>query len=87
MNIKPLGSRVLLELITENKKKRIILTDKEENENIAKVIEIGEDISKIKKGDKVIFDIYKSIKLNTDKSNIYIVNFEDIFAIVGDEVE
>lgn len=91
MNIKPLGKRVLVEVIkTENKTKSgLILSDDkfEISENYAKVLEVGSDVLDINKNDKILFDSTKSMEVKFQGEVYFIVNLEDIYAIVGDTNE
>lgn len=87
MQIKPLGNRILIEKVKIEKKtrSRLILTDNVEAENnFAKVLEVSENISdKIKKNDYVLVDLSKAMEVRTEGVVKYILNFEDVYAIVG----
>ena len=71
MHIKPLGKRVLVELVkSENRSKSgLILT---------------EEIENLKIGDFIIFDREKSLEVRNSSEVKYIVNIEDVYAKVGD---
>jgi len=95
MRIKPLGDRVLLEPIREEKKKGGIILpetiDKERPER-GKIIAVGpgrfdEDGHKriplnVKKGDKVLFTKYGPNEIKIDDKEYLIAREEDILAII-----
>jgi chaperonin GroES len=94
MRIKPLGDRVLIEPLREEKKKGgIILPDTVEKERPekGKVVAVGpgrvdENGKKIpmsvKKGDKVLFTKYGPNEIKVDEREYLIAREEDILAIV-----
>ncbi len=91
--IKPLLNRVLIEKIEHEKKTSsgIILSDaSQEKSNLAKVIAVGPgkyedgkliDVG-IKENDTVIYKQYSTTEVKYDQKTFYLINSEDILAIV-----
>lgn len=92
--IKPLGQRVLLEKL-ENEKKTadgiILPSNVKEEKNIAKVVALGtgkklEDGSRdtfdVKVGDKVIYTQYAATETKIDDKKYLVVDEKDILAII-----
>lgn len=87
MNIKPLGKRVLVELVkTENRSKSgLILTEEiVKIDNYGKICEKSDEIKELEIGDFIIFDKEKSLEVRNSSEVKYIVNIEDVYAKVGD---
>lgn len=87
MNIKPLGKRVLVELVkTKNRSKSgLILTEEiVQIDNYGKISEKSDEVDNLKIGDFIIFDKEKSLEVRNSSEVKYIVNIEDIYAKVGD---
>lgn len=87
MNIKPLGKRVLVELVkTENRSKSgLILTEEiVQIDNYGKISEKSDEVDNLKIGDFIIFDKEKSLEVRNSSEVKYIVDIEDIYAKVGD---
>jgi len=94
MKIKPLGDRVLIEPLREEKKRGgIILPDTVEKERPekGKVVAVGpgkvDDNGKkipmnVKKGDKVLFTKYGPNEIKVDEKEYLIAREEDILAII-----
>ncbi len=94
MRIKPLGDRVLIEPLREEKRKGgIILPDTVEKERPekGKIIAVGpgkvDDNGKripmsVKKGDKVLFTKYGPNEIKIDDKEYLIAREEDILAII-----
>lgn len=94
MNIKPLGDRVVIEPIKEEKKKGGIIlpetVDKEKQEQ-GKVVAVGpgklEDGKRIpldiKKGDIVVFTKYGPAEVKVGEKEYLIAKEEDILAIIS----
>jgi len=94
MRIKPLGDRVLIEPLREEKKKGgIILPDTVEKERPqeGKVIAVGpgrvDDNGKkvpmnVKKGDRVLFTKYGPSEIKVDDKEYLIAREDDILAII-----
>ncbi len=94
MRIKPLGDRVLIEPLREEKRKGgIILPDTVEKERPekGKIIAVGpgkvDDNGKripmgVKKGDKVLFTKYGPNEIKIDDKEYLIAREEDVLAIV-----
>lgn len=89
MNIKPLGNRLLIKPIVEEKKTEsgIVLPDSaKEKPQTALVVEVGnlEDDCNINKGDKVIFAKFAGTEILMDEEDHIIIDVEDILAKVED---
>ena len=94
MKIKPLGDRVVIQLLEEEKKKGGIIlpdtVDKEKQEQ-GKVIAVGpgriEDGKRIplevKKGDVVLFTKYGPSEVKVDEKEYLIAEEKDILAIIN----
>lgn len=96
MKIRPLGDRVLVELIEEGeevKKGGIIIPDTaKEKPQEGKVIAIGtgklDDNGKkipfnVKKGDRILMPKYGGTEVKIDDKEYQIVREEDILAVIG----
>lgn len=85
MKIKPIGNRILIKARKIEEKRAsgiIIATETKELNNIGEVIEIGEKVTEIKKGDSVVYSKYNAEGIKQDGENYFIVNVDDILAIV-----
>ncbi|MDD3027534.1 MAG: co-chaperone GroES [Erysipelotrichaceae bacterium] len=79
--IQPVKDNILLEKIqVENvSKSGIILSSESKDEkNIAAVIAIGNDVKEIVKGDKVIFESYKTTKIEYENKEYLLIKEENI---------
>jgi len=95
MDVKPLGDRVLVEILEpeEVTKGGIVLPDTaKEKPQQAKVVAVGKgkvsDDGKIvplevKKGDVVLYGKYSGTELKIDERNLLMLKEEDILGIVG----
>ncbi|NYV27219.1 co-chaperone GroES [Streptobacillus felis] len=87
MEIKPLGNRILIEKVKTEKKTRsgLILSENVEAENnFAKVIEVSEKIEKnIQIGQYILVDLDKAMEVRYDGLIRYIINVEDVYAVIG----
>jgi len=95
MDIKPLGDRVLVELIEEKEQKKggIIIPDSaKEKPQEGKVIAVGtgkrDDDGKlipfnVKKGDRILMPKYGGTEVKIADKEYQIVREEDILAIIG----
>lgn len=93
MQVKPLGTRVLLKEIEtqETTKSGIVLpSNAKEKPYMAEVIEVGPGAIKdgneikmeVKKGDKVLYSKYAGTEIKLDGQKYLIVKQEDILAII-----
>lgn len=88
MAFKPLGKRVLVERIEEEKKTNsgIIIPDSAtEKPSIGVVKEISKEVEKsgeIKKGDKVLFGKYKGSEVKLDNKDFVVLEDEDILGVL-----
>ena len=89
MTIKPLGDRILVEIITEQDitPSGIVLPDtvdkQKKAEGIVKALGNGEKVSALglKEGDKVIFGKYAGDEVEQDKKEYKILNHDDVLAV------
>ncbi len=85
MKVKPLGERLLIKPIIEEKKTAggIVLPDAaKEKPTKAEIVEVGklpEDCG-LKVGDKVIFNKYSGTELKIDEEDYVIIDLNDILA-------
>ncbi|HBT51124.1 MULTISPECIES: co-chaperone GroES [Petrotoga] len=89
MTVKPLGNRLLIKPITEERKTEggIVLPDSaKEKPQKAEVKEVGklEEDYDLKAGDKVIFSKYAGTEIKIDDEDYIIIDVEDVLAKVED---
>lgn len=88
MKIKPLGKRVLISLIEEEKKTLggIIIprTEDKENSNIGQVVAVGNnsELKEIEIGQKVVYLKDSGSEIKDGEKKYLILDIEDILAIV-----
>jgi chaperonin GroES len=87
LQLKPLGSRVLVRRIEEEEAGGIILPEeaKKDLDYVrAEVVEVGTDMEKVKvqKGDKVLLSALAGTKLTLNGEEYYIVKSSDILAMI-----
>lgn len=93
MNIKPLGTRVLLKEIEseETTKSGIVLpSNAKEKPYMAEVVEIGPGEVKdgkeikmfVKKGDRVLYSKYAGTEVKLDNEKYLLVKQDDILAVI-----
>ena len=86
MNIKPIGNRILIELLkVEEKTKSGILLPNNSNSapsNTGIVIAIGKISEDIKVGDKVFFKPHLGVEIKEENNKFLILEVEDILAIL-----
>ncbi len=82
--LQPLGNKVLVEPIIEEKKQgAILLVDKTNSQPVKyKVMAIGEDVKKVNVGDVVVLDTYGRSHVNLDGETYMLVLDEAIQAKV-----
>lgn len=85
MNVKPLGNRLLIKPVKEEKKTEggIVLPDSaKEKPQKAEIIEIGklEEDFDLKVGDKVIFSKYAGTEIKFDDVEYIIIDVDDVLA-------
>jgi len=89
MTVKPLGNRLLIKPIVEEKKSEggIVLPDSaKEKPQKAEVKEVGklEEDYDIKVGDKVIFSKYAGTEIKIEDEDYIIIDIDDVLAKVED---
>lgn len=87
MTIKPLGDRVLVKNEETEEKTAggiFIPQTAQEKTQTGIVVEVGddEDVIKVKKGDKIMFDKYAGTTVNVDGEDHLIMRMDDIVAII-----
>lgn len=85
MNFQPLGDRVLVEVVKEEKKTAsgIIIPDTaKEKPSRGKIVAISEDVKNINVGDNVIFTKYAGTELKLDNKDYLVVNIKDILGLL-----
>lgn len=88
MAFKPLGKRVLVERIEEEKKTSsglIIPDNATEKPSIGVIKELSKEVEKedeLKKGDKVLFGKYKGNEVKIDNQDYIVLESEDILGII-----
>lgn len=88
MAFKPLGKRVLVERIEEEKKTNsgIIIPDNAtEKPSVGVVQEVSKEVERageIKKGDKVLFGKYKGNEVKIDGKDYIVLESEDILGVL-----
>ncbi len=88
MKVTPLGERVLIKPIKEEKKSEggLVLPDTAKDKpQRAKVIAVGDsDEIKVKEGDTVIFAKYAGTEIKIDEEDYIIIDNGDLLAVVGE---
>ncbi|HHF08703.1 MAG: co-chaperone GroES [Thermotogae bacterium] len=89
MKVIPLGSRLLIKPIKEERKTEggIVLPDTAKEKPMkAEVIEVGKDVEDldIKAGDKVIFSKYAGTEIKIDDEDYIVIDQDDILAKIED---
>lgn len=85
MNFQPLGERVLVKAVTEEKKTAsgIIIPDNaKEKPNKAEVVAVSDEITNIKIGDTVVFGKYAGTELSVDGIGYIVLEKKDILGII-----
>lgn len=87
MNVKPLGTRVIIEpKKTEEKTKGgIYLPDTaKDSENVGIIVAISESIkdSQVKVGDKVMFEKFGGKEISDNDNSYVILDYKDIIAVL-----
>lgn len=88
MAFKPLGKRVLVERIEEEKKTNsgIIIPDNAtEKPSVGVIMEISKEVEKegeVKKGDKVLFGKYQGNEVKVDGKDFIVLESKDIFGVL-----
>lgn len=87
MNIKPIGSRILVELLKVEEKtfSGIILpsTGEAKSSNMGIVIALGSIEEDISLGDKVFFKPHSGVGIPDSDKNFLILEVEEILAVIG----
>lgn len=89
MKVIPLGSRLLIKPIQEEKKTEggiVIPETAKEKPMKAKVLEVGKEVEDldVKPNDKVIFSKYAGTELKIDEEDYIIIDQDDVLAKIED---
>lgn len=85
MNFQPLGERVLVKAVVEEKKTAsgIIIPDNaKEKPNKAEVVAVSDEITTIKIGDTVVFGKYAGTELSVDGVAYLVLEKKDVVGIL-----
>lgn len=85
MNFQPLGERVLVKAVVEEKKTAsgIIIPDNaKEKPNKAEVVAVSSEVETVKIGDTVVFGKYAGTELSVDGVAFLILEKKDILGII-----
>lgn len=95
MKLRPLGKRLVVEYIEEEKvlASGIVLPDASKDiPDYAIVVEVGEKISghdkrsqEVKVGDKVIFAKYSGTEVEIGDRKLHVIEYDDIVAVVEED--
>lgn len=86
MNFQPLGERVLVKRVEEEKKtiSGIIIPDNaKEKPSRAEVVAVSEEITNVKIGDNVVFGKYAGTEITVDGTTFLVLEKKDIFGILN----
>lgn len=86
MNFKPLGERVLVQAVVEEKKTAsgIIIPDNaKEKPNKAEVVAVSDELTTIKVGDNVVFGKYAGTEIAIDGTSYLVLEKKDILGILN----
>ena len=86
MNFKPLGERVLVQAVVEEKKTAsgIIIPDNaKEKPNKAEVVAVSDELTTIKVGDNVVFGKYAGTEIAIDGTSYLVLDKKDILGILN----
>ncbi|MDA8438961.1 MAG: co-chaperone GroES [Propionibacterium sp.] len=88
--VKPLGSRVLVEILDEQSVTAsglVIPETAKEKQQKGIIVAIGddEDLIKVKVGEKVLFPKYSGTELRLDNQDFLIIDATELLAVLGRE--
>lgn len=85
--LKPLSNRVVLQLAKKEEEKSagglLLTTSVKEQDNVATVVAVANDITEINVGDKVVFDTFSTTKVTQNNEDFFIIKAENILAIIA----
>ena len=87
MTVKPLGDRILVSRkVNENKSAGGIIipetAQEKTTEGVVAAVGTDEDVIKVKKGDKILFDKYAGTEIKIDGKEHLLMRMDDILAII-----
>lgn len=85
MNFKPLGERVLVQLVeveTKTESGIIIPDTAKEKHQTAKVVAIGTKIEDINVNDIIVFEQYRGTEISLDNTKYLVLNIENIIGVM-----
>lgn len=80
--IKPLGNNVLIDIQKIDQSALVMIDEKEAQMELATVLDIGEDVQAVKKGDLIVFKNYNLDTILLDNKEYYLIPCDDIKGIV-----
>lgn len=86
MSVKPLGSRILVEIQAGEEKTAgglYIPTTAQEKTNTGVVIALGDKDITVKTGDLVVFDKYAGTQIVADNKECLLIDMENVLAIIN----
>jgi len=86
MNFQPLGERVLVKRVEEDKKTIsgiIIPENAKEKPSRAEVVAVSEEITNVKVGDNVVFGKYAGTEITVDGTTFLVLEKKDILGILN----
>ena len=86
MIIKPLGKRILIQEVKQEEvtKSGIVLpgTASKEKPIIGEVLAVGDDVSEVKVGEKVIYEKYTGTEVKDEDVEYLLIDMKNVLAIV-----
>lgn len=84
--LKPLSNRVVLQLAKKEEEKSagglLLTTSVKEQDNVATVVAVADDVTDVKVGEKVVFDTFSTTKISQNNEEFLIIKLENILAVV-----
>ena len=83
--IQPLGDRIVAQAVEASDKTEsgfYLPQDAQEKPQMAKVVEVGKDVSEVKKNDTVVYPKFGTTEVTIDGSEYMIIKEEDVLGII-----
>lgn len=92
MPIQALGNNLIIKIdfekVNKNSNEIELTVNKKQKPNIGIVISIGEQVSRsVIEGDKVVFHTHGLVPLNNVSDELFLVNENNLLAIIGENYE
>lgn len=88
MKLAPLGNRITVkpEIVADKKGLLFIpeMVKNREEPQMGTVIEVGDEVTEVKKGDNILFGKGSGTKVKVKEEEFLIIRNCDVFAIIGD---